>query len=68
MAFKDGMAAIAKVLEVGAIIVAASWVIGGVYFAFVGEIGPSLGFGLMFGMIWFVCLWTPAWLIRKFIQ
>lgn len=61
MAFKDGMSAIAKVLKV----IAIGSVIG---CFFMGMNYGSFFFAGICGAILFFLFWTPAWVIKKFIQ
>lgn len=60
MAFRDGMLAIAKVLKViavaSALICAAATLVDRTFF------GLFIAAGL------FLLFWTPAWIIRKFVQ
>lgn len=61
MAIKDGMLAIAKVLKVLAVASACACVFTGtVYGGFLVAIAVALGL--------FLLLWTPAWVIKKFVQ
>lgn len=61
MAFKDGMGAIAKVFRVLAV--------GTAVLCFsLGIANHSLGLGSFLAVSLFLFLWTPAWIIRKFIQ
>lgn len=61
MAFRDGMAAIAKVLKVAAIAVSGLCLIVMIWQGLFLE-------GLPASIMVFLLLWTPAWIIRKFIQ
>lgn len=61
MAFKHGVLAIAKALKVIAV------VLGGV--SFVGYIvSGEILIGLITGAFFFLLFWTPAWILRKFVQ
>jgi hypothetical protein len=61
MALKDGMLAITKVLKVMAIVFGGGWAIVGI-----SDNSPVLG--LIMGALFFLLFWTPAWVIKKFVQ
>lgn len=61
MAFKDGMGAIAKVLKVIAVVAAAISL-------FAGISDHNFAIGASIAVILFIMFWTPAWVIKKFIQ
>lgn len=61
MAVKEGVLAIAKVLNVAAVI----------SFAACFYAGSNYGnhvFGVFFGIVSFLVFWTPAWVMKKFVQ
>jgi len=60
MSFKDGMLAITKVLKVLAVTSAAICI--------VASIADRTFIGIFVGIVLFLMLWTPAWVIKKFIQ
>jgi hypothetical protein len=69
MAFKDGMKAIAGVLKVVAVGLGIGVPALCVWMAISegSKIGSVIaGFG--FGLVLFLVFWTPAWIIKKFIQ
>ena len=69
MAFKDGMYAISKVLKAVAIAAAVACVGAGLYVCAYehGGFGFLLG-SLVAGTVAFLFFWTPAWVIKKFVQ
>jgi hypothetical protein len=61
MAFRDGMLAITKVLKALAIVFGGGW-------AIVGISDNNLALGAVMGSLFFLLFWTPAWVIKKFVQ
>lgn len=69
MAFIDGMHAISKVLKVIAVATAVGAFSLGVAACTYGTAGISALFaGLAGAAMLFFLLWTPAWVIKKFVQ
>lgn len=61
MALKDGVLAIAKVLKVLAVASACACL-------FSGAIGGGFLVAATMALGLFLLFWTPAWIIRKFVQ
>jgi hypothetical protein len=69
MAFKEGMGAIAQVLKVLAIASGALCLAGALWNVIPNSGSLSNAGMLLFcGFFFFLLFWTPAWVIRKFIQ
>jgi hypothetical protein len=69
MAYKDGMIAISKVLNalaiLGALCALGIAVAGGIF----GTGGASIFFTfVVIAVVLFFLFWTPAWVIKKFVQ
>lgn len=60
MAFRDGMQAISKALKVAAVASA-------LIFTWAG-IANSDGVFWLLAVVSFLLFWTPAWIIKKFVQ
>lgn len=62
MAFQDGMKAVIKTLEIGACVLGVGVLAFGVNQLY------SWTAGIIGAVIVYMMLWTPAWIIKKFIQ
>lgn len=62
MAFQDGMKAVVKTLEIGACLLGL-----GVLALGVNQLNSWI-MGIIGALIVYMMLWTPAWIIKKFIQ